>query len=157
MCRNLQCDRLFWTINANWLMAAMLDRIKKLWINNRYCVTVMQGFIGFCLKTAEKQLITHCHVSTLTYFFYHLLANLWAVAIMKRPSVVCMSVIRQQLEATSLYLISCFSAVFKQKSMKPGTTVKQHLLCMYVKQFLDSIQYSCHKLICINHSKHSVY
>merc|ERR1711893_339903 len=38
-------------------------------INNRCCVTVVQGFIDFCLKTAEKLLITHCYVSTLTYCF----------------------------------------------------------------------------------------
>ena len=53
-------------------------------------------------------------------------------------------------------VISCFSAVFQQKSMKPCTTVTQHLLLMHVKQFFDLIQYGRHKLICINGSKQYV-
>jgi len=44
-------------------------------INNRCCVTVVQGFIDFCLKTAEKQLITHCHVSTSNTLFWTVYAN----------------------------------------------------------------------------------
>ena len=35
-------------------------------INNRCCVTVVQGFIDFCLKTAEKQLITYVGLQLLT-------------------------------------------------------------------------------------------
>ena len=44
-------------------------------INNRCCVTVVQGFIDFCYKTAEKQLITHCHVPTLKITFWTIYAN----------------------------------------------------------------------------------
>ena len=37
--------------------------------DNWCCVTVVQGFIYFCLKLTQKQLTTHCHVRTPNVLF----------------------------------------------------------------------------------------
>ena len=68
---------LFWTVYANKLMMAILDWIKKLFFVHQqqvlcYCCT---RFCYFCLKTAEKQLVTHCCVSTSNILFWTVYAN----------------------------------------------------------------------------------
>ena len=44
-------------------------------IRTMLAVTLVQGFIGVCWKTAEKQLITHCHVQTPNILFRTVYAN----------------------------------------------------------------------------------